>query len=104
MIGPVSADGAPTQQQAEAWPRADTAAWEYKVITETALAGWGDGTILGLEGLLNALAADGWRVVSATMTGKVEQAFAMDTNGVCVVLERPARPAASASTEAAPNV
>ncbi len=68
---------------------------EYKILFLSAAAGYGDGTIIGLEQQLNALAADGWRVVTTTMSGKIEQAFAMDKNDVYVVLERPARPASA---------
>ena len=83
-------------------PDADYAAWvarlpkwEYKILTQSALAGLGSGTIEGIEGVLNQFAAEGWRVVSTTMTGKVEQMFAADTNEMYVVLERPARGAPS---------
>ena len=69
--------------------------WEYKILTQSALAGLGSGTIEGIEGVLNQFAAEGWRVVSTTMTGKVEQMFAADTNEMHVVLERPARGAPS---------
>jgi len=65
--------------------------WEYIVITETAVAGWEPGRVGGLQELLNRYAAEGWRVVATTMSGKIEQAFATDKNDMYVVLERPAR-------------
>ncbi len=64
--------------------------WEYKVLTNTALAGWGSGTIQGLEPLLNHWAAHGWRVVSMSFTGQISQTLAADKNHLYVVLERPA--------------
>ena len=76
--------------------------WEYRVLTQSALAGLGSGTIEGVEAVLNQFAAEGWRVVTTAMTGKVEQMFAADTNEIYVVLERPARsgPSAPASPSA----
>lgn len=74
------------QAQAEALPK-----WEYKVLTNSALAGWGDGTIEGLEPLLNQYASHGWRVVTMSFTGQISQAFASDKNHLYGVLERPAR-------------
>jgi hypothetical protein len=65
--------------------------WEYKVLTNTALAGWGGGTIAGLEPLLNDWATHGWRVVSMSFTGQIDQFLAADKNHLYVVLERPAR-------------
>jgi hypothetical protein len=86
------------QAKVAAAQRADEAAWvatlpkwEYKILTQSALAGLGSGTIEGIEGVLNQFAADGWRVVTTTMTGKIEQMFAADTNEMYVVLERPRR-------------
>jgi hypothetical protein len=64
--------------------------WEYKVLTNTALAGWGNGTIQGLEPLLNQWASEGWRVVSMSFTGQISQTLAADKNHLYVVLERPA--------------
>lgn len=64
--------------------------WEYKVLTSTALAGFGDGKVDGLEALLNHHAAQGWRVVSISFTGQISQAFATDKNHLYAVLERPA--------------
>lgn len=68
--------------------------WEYKVLTETALAGWKKGTVDGLEPMLNHFAEQGWRVVSMSFTGQVEQFLARDKNHLYVVLERPAPSAA----------
>lgn len=65
--------------------------WEYRVLTQSAMAGLGAGTIGGLEDILNSHAAEGWRVVATTMSGKIEQALAADTNDMYIVLERPAR-------------
>lgn len=65
--------------------------WEYKVLTNTALAGWGGGTIKGLEPMLNNFAAEGWRVISMSFTGQIDQFLAADKNHLYVVLER--RPA-----------
>src|SRR4051812_49477067 len=61
--------------------------WEYQVLTNTALAGWGGGTISGLEPLLNARAAEGWRVVSMSFTGQIDQFLAADKNHLYIVLE-----------------
>ncbi|HSJ95108.1 MAG TPA: DUF4177 domain-containing protein [Gaiellaceae bacterium] len=83
---------------AEAAARADYDAWvatlpkwEYLVVTETAVAGWEPGRVGGLQEILNRYAAEGWRVVATTMSGKIEQAFATDKNDMYVILERPAR-------------
>lgn len=65
--------------------------WEYLVLTETAVAGWEPGRVGGLQEILNRYAAEGWRVVATTMSGKIEQAFATDKNDMYVILERPAR-------------
>ena len=65
--------------------------WEYLVLTETAVAGWESGRVGGLQEALNRYAAEGWRVVATTMSGKIEQAFATDKNDMYVILERPAR-------------
>ena len=65
--------------------------WEYLVVTETAVAGWEPGRVGGLQEILNRYAAEGWRVVATTMSGKIEQAFATDKNDMYVILERPAR-------------
>ena len=65
--------------------------WEYLVLTETAGAGWEPGRVGGLQEILNRYAAEGWRVVATTMSGKIEQAFATDKNDMYVILERPAR-------------
>ena len=81
--------GAPDPAYAE-WV-ATLPKWEYRVLTQAALAGLGSGTIEGMEAVLNQFAAEGWRVVSTTMTGKVEQMFAADTNEMYVILERPLR-------------
>ncbi len=63
--------------------------WEYRVLTETALAGWRSGQIGDLESLLNHHAEAGWRVVSMSFTGQVRQTIATDKNHLYVVLERP---------------
>ena len=63
--------------------------WEYKVLTNSALAGWGGGTISGLEPMLNNYAEAGWRVVSMSFTGQIEQFLAADKNHLYIVLERP---------------
>src|SRR5262245_18469906 len=90
----VAAEAAAAQAAAtEAAHVATLPKYEYRILFLTAAAGYGDGTIVGLEQQLNELAADGWRVVTTTMSGKIEQAFAMDKNDVYVVLERPARTA-----------
>jgi hypothetical protein len=65
--------------------------WEYKVLTHSALAGWDDGTIQNLEPLLNEWASHGWRVVTMSFTGQINQALAMNKNHLYMVLERPAR-------------
>jgi hypothetical protein len=70
---------------AEALPK-----WEYKVLTNTALAGWGGGTIQGLEPMLNNYADKGWRVISMSFTGQIDQFLAADKNHLYIVLERPA--------------
>lgn len=64
--------------------------WEYKVLTNSALAGWFDGNISRLEDLLNAYAADGWRVITMSFTGQISEFLAPDKNNLYVVLERPA--------------
>jgi hypothetical protein len=65
--------------------------WEYRVLTNTALAGWGGGKVVGLEPLLNSVAAEGWRVLSISFTGQIDQFLATDKNHLYIVLERPAR-------------
>jgi hypothetical protein len=65
--------------------------WEYKVLTKSASAGWGDGKVNQLEPELNGLAREGWRVVGMGFTGQIEQALAMNQNHLTVILERPAR-------------
>lgn len=90
-------------------PKAPTAAsiehgaslpkWEYKVLTESALAGWKKGTVAGLEPMLNHFAEQGWRVVSMNFTGQIEQFAARDKNHLYVVLERPAPPEGGQGSE-----
>jgi hypothetical protein len=72
--------------------------WEYKVLTYTALAGMDDGTIKNLEPLLSEWAADGWRVITMSFTGQINQALAADKNHLYIVLERPARHGGHAGT------
>lgn len=67
----------------------DLPKWEYRVLTESALAGWGAGEMADLESLLNHHAQAGWRVISMSFTGQVKQTFATDKNHLYVVLERP---------------
>jgi hypothetical protein len=70
--------------------------YEYMVLTETTIAGWGGGmgNPLALEGVLNNLAQEGWRVITCTVTGQVKQFLDLDKSHIFVLLERP-RPAAA---------
>ncbi len=85
-----SAAEAAARAEEQAWV-ATLPKWEYLVLTETAVAGWDTGRVGGLQEVLNRYAAEGWRVVATTMSGKIEQAFATDKNDMYLILERPAR-------------
>ena len=41
--------------------------------------------------MLNQFATEGWRVISMSFTGHIDQFLASDKNHLYVVLERPAR-------------
>jgi hypothetical protein len=73
--------------------------YEYRVVQLSAdiVASGGAFDPDRLTGVLNAQAADGWRLRELAMSGKIEQGFAADRNDVYVVFERPARPRAGAS-------
>ena len=94
-----SAAEAAARAEHDAWV-ATLPKWEYLVLTESAVAGWESGRVGGLQEILNHYAAEGWRVVATTMSGKIEQAFAADKNDMYVILERPAR---TDEPESAPN-
>jgi Domain of unknown function (DUF4177) len=85
----------------EAWV-ATLPKWEYLVFTETEVAGPGTGRAGGLQEILNRYAAQGWRVVAATASGKIEQTSATDENDLYVILERPVREREPATDTAAP--
>jgi len=65
--------------------------WEYLVVTETEVAGSDTGRLGGLQEILNRYAAQGWRVVAATASGKIEQTSATSENDLYLILERPVR-------------
>ncbi|MDQ8046443.1 MAG: DUF4177 domain-containing protein [Solirubrobacteraceae bacterium] len=69
------------------------ARWEYKVLENSALAGWKSGKISDLEPLLNQYAEAGWRVIAMSFTGQISQTLARDKNHLYVVLERERQPA-----------
>jgi Domain of unknown function (DUF4177) len=68
--------------------------WEYMVLAGTELAGAlsGKPSPKKLEQKLNALAAEGWKVVTMSFTGQIREVLAFDTNHMFILLEQPARP------------
>ncbi len=88
----VAAQADAAAHAAEVAAARDLPKWEYRVLTETALAGWRSGKVTDLESLLNHHAEAGWRVISMSFTGQVRQTVATDKNHLYVVLERPIAP------------
>jgi hypothetical protein len=85
----------------EAWV-ATLPKWEYLVVTETEVAGLDTGRLGGLQEILNRYAAQGWRVVTAAASGRIEQATTTGADDLCVILERPVRERGPATETPAP--